>query len=73
MPLATLGAVALSIAAEISSGPLAFVTSREGSSSKISSSVCYAHVQRAHGPISRCGRHAMAKNALFMTLMAGAE
>ena len=33
----------------------------------------YAHVQRAHGPISRCGRQAMAKYALFVTLMAGAE
>ena len=33
----------------------------------------YAHVQRAHGPISRCGRQAMAKYALFVTLVAGAE
>ena len=34
-----------------------------------------AHVQRAHGPISRCGdaRQAMAKKALFVTLVAGAE
>ena len=27
----------------------------------------YVHVQRAHGPISRCGRQAMAKYALCMT------
>ena len=33
----------------------------------------YAHVQGAHGPISRCGRQAMAKYALFVTLVAGAE
>ena len=33
----------------------------------------YAHVQRAHGSISRCGRRAMAKYALFVTLVAGAE
>ena len=33
----------------------------------------YVHVQRAHGPISRCGRQAMAKYALFVTLMAGSK
>ena len=33
----------------------------------------YARVQRAHGPISRCGRQAMAKYALVVMLMAGEE
>ena len=33
----------------------------------------YAHVQRAHDPISRCGQQAMAKYAVFVTLVAGAE
>ena len=31
------------------------------------------HMQRAHGPISRCGRQAWAKNALFVTLVARAK
>ena len=38
-PLAIAGAVFLSMIAEISSGPFAFVVSRESSSSRISSSV----------------------------------
>ena len=33
----------------------------------------YAHMHRAHGPISRCGWQAMAKYALFVTLVAGTE
>ena len=33
----------------------------------------YVHVQRTHGPISRCGRQAMAKYALFVMLVASAE
>ena len=33
----------------------------------------YAHVQRAHGPISRCGQQAMAKYTLFVMLVADAE
>ena len=37
----------------------------------LSYKISYAHVQRAHGPISRCGRQAMAKYALFVTLVAG--
>ena len=33
----------------------------------------YVHVQRAHGPISRCDRQAMVKYALFVMFVASAE
>ena len=34
---------------------------------------CCAHMQRAHGSISRCGRQALTKDALFVILVASAK